>query len=198
MSTNWKRFARWAVSSLALVASMQASTVLTLTPSSTLSGAGGTTVGWGFTLFNNTNFLVVNAAAFCVNPVSPPACTTPGAAIGTFTDFISAFNFFVVGPSPESTSVSQSFNSALHTGIGSFAIAPGAGLGPINGQIVLDYSLFSVSPNDPNFDPNLDLVVADAFVTASTTVNIVATPEPASMGLCALGLALTALAVRRR
>ena len=70
-----------------------------------------------------------------------------------FTDF-TAFNFPLAGPG---SPFSQVFNNTLQTGVGSFAINPGA----LAGRFVLDtpfftYELFSVSPLDPAFDPNTD------------------------------------------
>jgi hypothetical protein len=156
-----------------LIPAAHANTILTVTPS-TISGAPGSTVGWGFTIFNDTNYLVVSSAAF-----------TPASPLGTFTDFIAQFNFIVVGPAPEATSVSHAFNLNALTGIGSYAISSAAPSGSvIAGQIVLSYDLFSRSPNDPNFDPNTDTVSTGNPLSGAAQVNVGSTvPEPASFGL---------------
>ncbi|MFI5167133.1 MAG: hypothetical protein ACHQQS_10960 [Thermoanaerobaculales bacterium] len=131
-----------------------------------LTGSPGATVGWGFTITNSTDYLVVTSASF-----------TPSTTLGTFTDFIAQYQFVVVGPSPESTSVSQGFNNGSHTGVGSFAISAGAHPGDAaSGTITVTYDLYSVSPNDPNFDPGIDLVLTDNTLTAAASVSVPAPP----------------------
>ena len=120
-------------------------------------------------------------------------------SIGVFTDFISGFESIVVGPSPESTSVTQQFDNLAHTGVGSFAIDSGATAGEIaSGQIVLTYDLFSVSPNDPNFNPDTDTISTDNNLSADAqvTVGAASVPEPLTFGY--LGIGLSALALLRR
>ena len=155
---------------------MQAATTFQLTPSGVVSGTPGSTVGWGFTLTNTSNYFVVTGASF-----------TPTSLYGTFQDYISTGPLIVVGPSPESTSVSEIFNAAAHTGVGAFRINSTApSTLHINGNIVLDYSVFSQDPNDPNFNPDTSTVVADATITAPAAVNV--TPEPASLLLLGVGM----------
>jgi len=176
----------------------QAATMLTLTPSGSVSGTAGSTVGWGFSLVNTTNFLVVTSANFCLNPLNPPACTTAPSSVGVFNDFISTQpNAVIVGPAPESTTVSQAFSVTNHTGIGSFVFAPGALPGTLSGSILLTYDLFSLSPNDPNFDPGTDLISTDNFLSATASASVVI-PEPSTSGLAAAGLALFSIVSRRR
>jgi len=170
---------------------LQAGPVLTLTPAGgTISGTQGATVGWGFTIANSSNFLEVTSSEFCLNPVSLPFCT--GSTLGTYTDIISSeFNPVVVGPTPESSSITQNYSLAMQTGAGSFKIASSAKNGSIsNGEMVLTYDLFSVSPNDPSFDPNLDTISTDNFLTAAAAIAVnpqTVTPEPASFGLALVG-----------
>ena len=128
----------------------------------TIQGGRGAVVGWGFTISNpDPDFLVVTSAEFCQTVVVAgfTVCDQlPSPALGTFTDYIAQFNFIVAGPAPESPVVSQAFNRTLLTGVGSFAIAPGAPYGTFSGQILLTYDLYSRSPNDPLFDAGADLL----------------------------------------
>jgi len=144
-----------------------------------IAGLPGATVGWGFTLTNDTDFLLVTSADFVTVT-----------SLGTFTDYIAAFNFVLVGPPPETSPVSQAFNAGLLTGIGSFQISPLASAGDrALGEIVLTYDLFSVSPNDLNFDPVTDTVSVGNSLRANASV--AAVPEPSTALL--LGSALAGL-----
>src|SRR3954447_10336192 len=103
---------------VAATAGLQAAT-LTLQPvGGALSGSPGRTVGWGFTVENSTDYLLVTAADYVT--------ATP---IGTFTDFASGFNFIVVGPAPENPVVAESFFLLLQTGIGAYLIGTGIPVG---------------------------------------------------------------------
>jgi hypothetical protein len=164
---------------------------LTLDPvNSAITGVAGSTVGWGFTLTNlGSDFAVITGSDFCVGPITSP-CSNP---LGTYTDFVGQ-QFFVLGPSPESSSLSQSFDLMALTGVGSFFINPLAQPGDkAIGQIVLSYDLFSLSPNDPNFDPIADTLSNGNFLMAPASVTLtkstVSTPEPGSLFLLATGLA---------
>jgi len=163
-------------------AQAQATVLLQLDPvGGAISGQPGETIGWGFTLSNDTDYLVVTSASF-----NAPS------SMGSFTDYISQpSNFFVVGPPPESSTVSQVFDQTLMTGIGSFTIDPTAMIGSVvNSSIVLTYDLFSVSPNDPSFDPDVDTLSNGNLVTATASVSVVpgvAVPEPSTIFLIVLG-----------
>jgi PEP-CTERM motif len=171
-------------------------TTLQLAPlSGALSGAPGSTVGWGFTITNTSNFLEVTGSDFCEGTIVSPCPHS----IGTYNDFIGQFNFVVVGPAPEeSTSVTQTFNLAVKTGVGSFRINPAAVAGnSAVGQIVVTYDLFNLSPNDPAFNPALNTVSTGNRLTAPGSVTVAAaTPEPATLGL--VGFAFVAWAAARR
>jgi len=174
--------------------SAQAAPVLTLNPAGgAIAGAKGATIGWGFTITNTTNFLEVTSSQFCLNPISTPFCT--GSTLGTYTDIISSeLSPVVVGPSPESTSVTQAFNASTPSGVGSFQISTSALNGSVDqGEIVLSYDLFSVSPNAPSFDPSVDTISTDNFLTAGASVTVgrlVATPEPGPLAAVGAGLGL--------
>jgi len=150
-----------------------------------ISGAAGTTVGWGFTLTNlGTNFAVVTSSDFCVGVITSPCSNS----LGTYTDFAGP-QFLVVGPSPESSSVTQAFDNNLLKGMGSFLINPGT-TGSVIGEIVLFYDLYSVDPNSSSFNPTLDTVSLgnDLTAPASVTVATQTVPEPGSLLLLASGL----------
>jgi len=177
-----------AILSILFATTTQAATVLQLEPmGGAISGLPGSTIGCGFNLSNTENYLVVTSAAF-------ESATT----LGTFTDFISASNFFVVGPAPNASTVwAQTFNATTQTGIGSFTIDPGAAWGSVaSGQIVLSYDLFSRSPVDALFNPDTDTLSNGNLLTASASVTVV--PLPAAVWL--FGSALVGLAgfARRR
>lgn len=168
----------------------QAATVLQLDPlGGAISGLPGSTIGWGFNLSNTENYLVVTNAAF-----------EPATTLGTFTDFISASNFFVVGPAPSASTVwAQSFNMASQTGIGSFAIDAGATPGSgASGQIVLSYDLFSRSPLDALFNPDTDTLSNGNLLTANASVSVTGTvvPLPAAVWLLLSGLGVL-VSIRR-
>jgi hypothetical protein len=134
-----------------------------------IAGLPGSAIGWGYTVTNTTDWLVITSANFEVS--------TP---YGTFTDY-TQFNFIVVGPAPESESVTQVFNPLELTGVGSFTIAPDAPGGTvITGEIVMTYDLYSVDPNSPSFNPYLDTISTDNPLPAFAEVQVIASPEPAT------------------
>ncbi len=160
----------------------QAAPVLQVIPAGGMVfGNPGAITGWGFTLTNISNYLVITGSSF-----------VPVSLYGTYQDFAGSFNFIVAGPAPESTEITQNFNASAHTGVGSFSINSTAPSGTtIAGNLVVQYSLFSQDPNDPNFNPDTSLLVADATISQPATVNI--TPEPASwMLIVVAGLVLAA------
>jgi len=185
---------------LLFAAAANANTILMLDPpGGAISGAAGTTVGWGFTFTNDTNYAVITGTEFCSsssNPL-PDICLPPAPNLGTYTDFAGA-QFLVAGPAPESTSVTQAFDNTLQTGLASFAITPGAS-GTVSGFIVLTYDLFSVSPNDPSFSLN-DEIAGGNYLTAAASVTVESTttvPEPSLLVLLT-GLLLLLLPLKKR
>jgi hypothetical protein len=169
---------------------LQAGPILTLEPvGGALTGLGGQTVGWGFTLLNDANYVVVTAVDYVTS--------TP---FGTFTDFASTFNFVVVDPS---SAVTLAFDLPGQTGIGSYLIDAGTPVGSLStGLIRLTYDLYSMSPNNPAFDPAEALLSSGNFLEAAASVEVAgeagAVPEPSTGILLGCGLVAAAVARRRR
>jgi hypothetical protein len=161
------------VCALGLAAPARAAPILTVTPNDgALYGKPGETVGWGFTLTNDDDYLVVTGVEFL--PASLP--------IGTFVDYLS-LKFIVVGPAPESETIFQVFDpdpDPEHTtGLGAFEIDPFATIGSIAaGSLTLTYDLYPVSPNDPNFDPDDYTPSFGNVLSAEVSVQVVPTPSP--------------------
>jgi len=167
------------------------STTLTLDPTDgALTGLPGTTVGWGFTFTNDADFAVITGTEFCTSASSdlPAGCLLADPSFGTYTDFAGS-QFLVIGPSPETSPITQPFDNIGMTGMGSFAIDPSAS-GAVTGDIVVTYDLYSLSPNDPDFtlDDEIsggNVLIAPASITAGAPT---ATPEPGLLPLLAAGL----------
>jgi hypothetical protein len=160
--------------------------------SGAISGAAGTTVGWGFTLTTlGTDFAVVTSSDFCVGVITSPCSNS----LGTYTDFAGPqFPPIVVGPSPESSSVTQAFDNILMSGMGSFAINSGA-TGSVIGEIVMTFDLYNVDPNSLSFDPTLDTVSVGNLLTAPASVTVATQTVPESGSLLLLASGLLALGV---
>ena len=185
---------------LLLATAAQASTVFTLDPEGgAITGAPGTTVGWGFSFTNDADYAVMTGSLLCDASSSslPLGCLPLTPNLGTYTDFLGS-QFIVVGPSPESPTVAQAFDNSLLTGMGSFTIDPSAS-GTANATMVLLYDLYSMSPNDPAFTPDSELsggnlLTAPASITVQSST---AVPEPAMLPV-AFAAILAGLLYRRR
>jgi hypothetical protein len=159
---------------------MAGPTLLLDPPDGGLFAQPGQTTGWGFSITNDTNYLVVTSAAF-----------DSASNLGVFTDFISA-NFFVVGPG--SSSWTQDFDLPLQTGIGSFRIDPDVMPGEFaEGQIVLSYDLYSVNPYAVDFNPDRDTLSVGNLLAANARVGAEALPIPEPWSILLAGTALIGL-----
>jgi hypothetical protein len=165
-----------------------------------LTVTAGGTVGWGFTLTDSAEFLVVAETAFCpataVQGDLPAGCAAAFATLGTYTDF--AGNIPVVGPAPDTSPLTQNFNSGtLSGGFGMFAVVPAATAGTTNGEIAVVYDLFT---GDPNTNPNATQIGGDTFAALPASITVggqaAAAPEPGSVLL--VGLGLTGVLLKRR
>jgi len=162
----------------------------TLTPSGTVSGLPGDTVGWGYSIDNDSIYsLIVTKSDFC-EPGQDPLFTTCTQALGTYSDFI-AQNGTLIAPG---TTGSQSFDASSSSGVGEYVIDPSATPGQSDvGSIVVEYQLF---------DDNFDQIGGTIELSAAAEVDVTGTgpspvPEPATEGLVVAGLLLVALAYRR-
>ena len=178
-----KRLLSFTALAVALTGRLVAGPILTLNPSNgTVTGTPGSTVGWGFTLSNNSGFLVPSLIVFCEGAFNAGCAPT----FGTFTDFAAQFQFNVVG-----TTVTQAFNNATHQGIGSFAINANAPAGTTDtGTIFVVYDTFSCDITDSNCNPTQ--TAFSQLLSASASVNVIsaAVPEPGSRGMILAGMAL--------
>lgn len=178
-----------------LAAGIASAVTITLDPASgNLTALPGQTVGWGFTVDSPTSYFVPTAVNFI-----------PASGDGVFTDILGPrLTVFVAGPAPdENPNVSEAFNMSLGTGLASFAVNAGVALGTvISGNILIDYDLFSVSPNNPSFDPDAHYLGAGPTISLDASILVdntptSATPEPSAALLLAGGLLLAGLRMRR-
>jgi len=162
-----------------------------------VTGPALSTVGWGFTLTaGSSDFAVITGSDFCVGMVSSPCSNS----FGTYTDFIGS-QFVVVGNNPGESPVTEPFDDASMSGVGSFYINPSS-TGTITGFLALTYDLYSVDPNAANFNPTIDtLSVGDyLYAPASVTVrsNTMTAPETGSGVMLIGGMAGLLFLARRR
>lgn len=168
---------------------------------STLYGMPGDLAGFGGTMKAtpdaydaSTPWIVLDGVDFVLDIGTYP--------VGVFTPIITN-NFVVIGPDDGNGEVNpytQHFDASLGTGIGSYEINSFQSVGDqANGTLVISYSEFSVSPNDPSFNPDTDSLAAGAVLTLSAPVSVIvgdagpespAVPEGSTFVLSALGLML--------
>ncbi len=149
-----------------------AAPILTLNPpGGALTGSPGQTVGYGFTITNDTTFYLLFDASYFCQPGQDPASTTCTQILGTYHDFI-AGNGTEVSPMG---SLTQSFNVNTMTGFGAYTILPAVLVGATDsGRLVGTYMEYEGDPFNGGTQVSGDIEIA---ALASVTV-IGAVPEP--------------------
>ncbi len=192
-----------------LIANGATATTLTL-DSNTLYGMPGDLVGFGGTITatpdaydTSAPWIVIGGADFVLDTGTYP--------VGVFTPIITN-NYVAIGPDTGNGEVNpytQHFVASLGTGIGSYEINSFQSVGDeATGTLVISYSEFSVSPNDPSFDPITDALANGAILTISAPVTVIVGTSPNSsdapeassflLGVVGLGLVLASRVPRAR
>ncbi len=157
---------------------------LTLIPAADISGPPGSTVGWGYTITNNTsNWL-----------------ETLSLDAGSFTDGTPnlIFDFPNVGPNSSMTEdftpVSTASCSSPHCGLYEFTWDSTASSSDVNsGAFIVSSEYFSGDPANPASNDLGPAPDASASYSVSVSSSTAVTPEPATLllvltGLCGLGV----------
>jgi hypothetical protein len=189
-------------------------TVSLIPANGAISGSRGQTVGWGFTITNNTSFwIIITGSFFCgiggdpnftdcsngggsPNPYAPyDGSSQFGTSFGPYSDYTAAPPHFIeLQPSGSGgdTFGPQSYSQGNPgNGVGQYMILPSAPIGMTDtGNIFITFDEYSGDPLE-----NPDRVGSDEG-SAAASVTIVPTPEPATFLL--VGGALVALARLRR
>jgi len=160
-------------------------------PGGAVTGSPGQTVGFGFTIINDTAYYELFDNSYFCEPGQDPASATCTQSLGTYQDYI-ANNFTVIAPM---TTLTESFNANTMTGFGAYNISPTAMVGATDsGNLVTTYMEFPMDPSNGGVNP----VSGDIELSAPASVTVVtATPEPSSGILITLG-GLGALLYRAR
>ncbi len=175
----------------------QATPSLTLAPTAVISGAPGSTVGWGFSLTNDVGYLVPSFVNFCEGAYKSTPCTLQQ---GTFTDLLAQFQLVAVGPGAQ---LDETFSNATQQGIGSFLInAFATGGAQENGTIYLSYDRFSCDLlNDPACTNPIQITFS-GLLSADAQVNVLGgsspVPEPTTLASAGVGILVLLAASRRK
>ncbi len=184
-----KRYLFLAIVSALLIGPARASNLEISLSNAQLGALAGQTVEWDATLSDPVDLasgysILFDGSSFVNSVGGTQAPGTP------YTDLLGAA-FVVLAPVGNTPGDPQSVSNQP---IGTYTIPFSAPVGvPVSGFLEIDYSIYSVDPNDSaNWDPS-DWI---ADVQTFTPVSVTSTPEPAAMLLAAGGLGL--LAWRRR
>ncbi len=180
-----------------LSAAMADPVTLTLTPGNgSASGLPGTTVGWGYSITNNSSDYLVLANSYFCGAGQDPIFTTCTQSLGTYNDRIAQNfqnNLTVIAPG---TTVSDMFDAGSGNGLGEYLIDALANPGQTDiGSIVIVYDAFDANPflgaaNQIGGDTDLS-ANAEVQVAGRTTV-----PEPGTLSLLSLALVGSGCLVR--
>lgn len=158
-----------------------------VTPSGTVSGQPGDTVGWGYSITNDTaDVLLVSNTYFCQSG-QDPLLTTCTQQLGAYNDF-AASNTTEVAPSG---AANQSFDATTFSGIGDYVISSLATPGQSDvGFLVLVYDLYTC---DPLTDCGATRIGGDVEMSAAAEVDVTGAPgvpEPGTWILVSSALAI--------
>jgi hypothetical protein len=156
-------------------------------PGGAVTGSPGQTVGFGFTITNDTVYYQLFDASYFCEPSQDPAFTPCTQSLGTYKDYI-ANNGTVVAPM---SMLSESFNANTMTGFGAYAISPTASPGAVDtGNLVATYMEYQGDPfsggTQVSGDIELSAPASVSVIPASTV------PEP-SAGTMIIAAGLGAL-----
>jgi hypothetical protein len=200
-----KQIARTTILSLllSLTCAFAGPVTLSIPGSSIGVGLPGSTVGWGYTIDNQTSFfLLVDGSNFC-GPGGDPQftdCSGPyngttnfGPSLGVYNDII-ATNVTVIAPNSTSTV----FYDGTH-GLGSYTIDGGASVGATDPSIqtstlFVSYMPFSGDPFTGGAQAGPDTEVS---ASASVLVGAATVPEPSTLTF-AFGSLLGLVAMQRQ
>jgi hypothetical protein len=165
------------------IATARANIIFALHNGGNVSGSPGGTVEWTGTVSetNPGEYAVVTNSQFCEGPVGSPCVSLSGFYTDEIATNFSNFSYVVI----QAPLFAGDIVSYIG-GIGTFTLDPSVPPGTsITGQIVLDYDLYSDSPNDPSFDPVDNPGEAISYgneLSVSASINV---PEPSSWLLLA-------------
>jgi hypothetical protein len=158
---------------ISAVTTLSAATVsFSLAPSANISGAPGATIGWGFSVTNNST----------LDYFAPTSLNADSFSNGTASLI---FDILGLDLAPGATA-SEQFNAATGTGLYELTWDANAPIGFTNdGTFTLSGSFFQ---GDPNNGGTFDTFAPDALAPYSATVGMV--PEPAALREWLLGFAV--------
>ena len=94
-------------------------------------------------------------------------------------------------------------HAVTQTGVGNYFISSAVPGAQTDGTVQLTYDLYSLSPNNPDFDPGADLVSSGNTISALASVSVseasTDTPEPAfGFGAGLMGIAIAGWLLKGR
>lgn len=180
---------------------LSAAPTLTLLPlGGNLTGSPNQTIGWGYTIVNDTaDWLLFTNSFFCNTGGDPnfTDCTTPGTGptafgpqFGVYSDYIATSGIDVA---PHTTTPPTAFSpGSPGSGVGQYHVNSGALPGSSDtGNLFISYNIFTGDPfaggaQDPTDPGTLELSAA-AKVTVTASI-----PEPGTVALFLCGLVCVA------